>query len=123
MSRNLPVQPFALSDSEFATRIAHSRIEQAKKLIEDPNKDDRVRRQKCVPCYYHRGMAGQAFTPYHCEICLTEYSHHNTATPKLCTACAEHNGLCEDCGADIEGREHLKQRTTPLEPAPGTKEN
>ena len=48
--------------------------------------------------YDHPTIAGEAFTPYICKICNKEYEHPNTATPKICSSCADITGRCMQCG-------------------------
>lgn len=48
--------------------------------------------------YNHQMVAGQAFTQYRCKLCNKKYSHPTTATPKICSSCAEITGRCKDCG-------------------------
>lgn len=46
-------------------------------------------------------MCGQAFTDWTCHNCNNIFTHHNTATPKICKECSETYGLCEECGKQI----------------------
>ena len=46
----------------------------------------------------HPMFAGQAITPYKCQLCNKKYEHHNTAIPKICSSCATITGRCMQCG-------------------------
>ena len=109
--------PLSLNDVKFASRMSqmsiHTTLELAENLTTDPDRDERLARQQCAPCFYVRIIAGQAFTTYECELCQTKHKHPNTATPKLCTPCASHNALCVRCCADMNGPEAAAARTDP----------
>lgn len=51
----------------------------------------------CVECSKRMSAAGQAFTRYICGQCFIEYSHGNTATPKICNGCSEKFNRCQRC--------------------------
>lgn len=43
-------------------------------------------------------VAGQAFTPWSCKICGYHDVHSNTATPTICSECAQITSRCSKCG-------------------------
>ncbi len=46
----------------------------------------------------HPMIAGDAVKDYKCQLCKKKYTHPNTATPKICSSCAEITGRCMYCG-------------------------
>lgn len=48
--------------------------------------------------YEHPMIAGMALTDYKCKLCNKKYTHPNTATPKICSACATATNRCQYCG-------------------------
>jgi hypothetical protein len=113
--------PLTLDDIKFASRMSQSRIRGALELVEkfktDPDRERRLQRGECVACFYTTRIAGQAFTSYSCALCQAQSQYHNTAVPKLCPSCAEHNGLCVRCCADKEGSAAALERTQQPTPA------
>lgn len=95
-------------------------IDTAQKLAADPHKAHRLARHECALCFYSGSAAGQAFTRYTCRICKQEHQHPNTAVPEVCGACAEANGLCGQCGGQIDLSQELGPcpDATPLQPGP-----
>lgn len=78
-------------------------IEQrAFKLVNDPEKSDRLSKQLCKVCYYTSRMSGQACTSTNCGICDAEVRSGNTDVNVICSTCAKNHGLCVRCGCDIE---------------------
>lgn len=112
---------FDLNDITFASRLSESRIQEtlrlANQLTNDPQRDIRLARHECKPCFYRQSIAGQAFTAYECKLCETTHQHPNTNTPDLCGPCADQNHLCQRCGADLDGPAAAKLRTEPPIPA------
>lgn len=48
--------------------------------------------------YEHPMIGGMALTEYKCKLCNKKYTHSNTATPEICSACATATNRCQDCG-------------------------
>jgi hypothetical protein len=67
----------------------------------DPKSEQRLAAQECVVCFYTTRICGQGFTGFECQMCGREETWANTCVPDLCLTCAIENGLCHDCGADI----------------------
>ena len=95
-----------------ATDRAKSRIDNLRKNLEDidndPDKDNRLSKSLCKHCFYlHKARLGGAMmTSRACGICDSQETYSSTATDPLCLPCAKENGLCKQCGGDID----LKQR-------------
>ena len=51
-------------------------------------------------------FAGQALTGWTCKICGYEGVHSNTATPTICSECAEITGRCSKCGKLLKNGNH-----------------
>jgi ribosomal protein L37AE/L43A len=77
--------------------------------IADEGKAVRYKQYLCPMCAYIdiRGLAGQAFTNWKCDICSQEFTYHTTAVPHVCEKCAETWHVCTKCGADIDLELHL----------------
>ena len=73
----------------------------------------------CDNCLMDKGLAGQGFTKYVCEICGQEGFWHNTNTPKICPDCSRRLCVCEKCGKDLirETVIKAKDRTNMLDVA------
>lgn len=52
----------------------------------------------CYEDYEHPRFAGMALTDYKCKLCNKKYTYPNTATPKICSACATDTNRCQHCG-------------------------
>ena len=74
---------------------------------------------KCSKCKMDKGLAGQGFTKYTCEICGQEGFWHNTDIPKICPSCSKNLCLCDKCGKDMlkEAIEKAKNKTNMLDVA------
>ena len=83
-------------------------IEMAKKLIDDPDSEQRRESQQCQICFYSSRIGGAALTDAECGKCGKLMHFCNTCTDVLCKECAEEMELCMHCGADIEGRKRKK---------------
>ncbi len=105
--------PDQLSLEEMYHRTHHARtfrdsaIDKARRAEADAERGKRHEQHLCPWCYYFmRGrIAGQAFTEWTCAHCRGTFMHHNTATPRLCPACAATLEACADCCADIDLRD------------------
>lgn len=90
--------------------MAKRRLEYAKKLISDPEKDQRLKDQLCVSCKYTARVGGSMVTHSECAICSKDMVFSSTAVDFLCQECAKKNYLCKCCGADIALRDRRKPR-------------
>ena len=89
-----------------ATDLGQARIEHARKLVEDPDRNKRFEKMECIPCYYGSRVGGSAITHSPCGTCGKELRFSNTCVDVLCRDCAEKHKACKHCGADI----HLLNR-------------
>lgn len=97
------------SKTYYNTHYNNEAVEFAENLKTDPKKKERVENLLCKRCYYRGGtLAGQSFVTYHCGICEAQDTHPNTASPRLCTKCAETHKLCVDCGGDLQDKKRKK---------------
>ncbi len=123
-----------LEQLERINAVSESRLQKVRLTLEkaawiagDGAKARRLEMRECVACYYHAGLAGQAFTGWKCRLCGSEDTHATTATPAICFTCADAFGLCSSCGGDIDmyrrskrfGQRRLK-RAKATTPAGGT---
>ena len=97
--------------NENAKEVIDNITQRAENLKNDPDCEQRLKEHLCKACFYVRkgGMAGTAFTDRPCGICDKVMTFSSTATDAICPSCAEDNGLCKKCGADME----LKNRRKP----------
>ena len=58
--------------------------------------------KQCTECSSKMRAAGQAFTKYTCGQCFIQYSHGNTAVPRICNGCSEKFNRCQRCLRLIE---------------------
>lgn len=104
------MKKFDLEDVRFRTSIQKSRVIDyeniTRKLLNDPEREQRLKSQNCVCCYYISVMAGQGFTSSKCNNCNVEMMFSTTSTDRLCESCAKEFKVCKHCGADL----NLKQR-------------
>lgn len=81
---------------------AHDRVSQITVYLTDARVSERKAAHQCRCCFYlygGRGLAGQMFREWSCQICLEKQpTWHNTAVPKYCGPCADKHALCECCG-------------------------
>ena len=87
-----------------------STMERAVKLIQDPNKVERVKEQECQWCYYNPRMAGQGMTQGKCFECGKDLLFSSTDKDKYCPECAKTNRVCKHCGCDINTKERRSRR-------------
>lgn len=112
--RQQPKPPLDLfgvqSATDRARQYAESSLCKALRYNADSEREERLKAHQCPWCWYFRRpvIAGQAFTEWTCSGCGAEAQHANTATPRLCVACAEKYGLCVQCTGDIEMRPRKK---------------
>lgn len=90
--------------NRYSQMRVKSAFQLAHELLNDPKKPARLKEFHCLYCYYAEkgGIAGQAFTAYHCAHCGKEHHHSNTSTPKYCNECASTHQTCVRCGAGLE---------------------
>lgn len=98
---------------ERANGEAKGRIEyyvkKAELLTTDPDFAVRLAGQKCLSCHYLPGLNGNAIQTVKCAICEATYMRDRLRGDPICSACAKENGLCRECGSDID----LKSRRKP----------
>lgn len=86
-------------------------IRLASNFLKDPKRKDRKRESKCMPCFYRESrIGGASITTQPCGICGKERVFPSTATDALCLECAIENGLCCECGGDMEMANRRKPR-------------
>jgi hypothetical protein len=87
-------------------RRVGDRIAKALTLAGDGEHAARRAAHQCRHCFYRVSVAiaCQAFTTWKCAHCDAEAQHPNSATPRVCTDCAEAFELCTECGGDVEMR-------------------
>lgn len=85
------------------------RIEMYKKVLEDPDKENRLIAHECLICYYQDlRIGGQAFTDADCGNCHKVTTFADTDCNLLCEYCAKLLKLCIHCGADINYKKRRK---------------
>lgn len=104
----MSARDITLSSIRTQTYLQNKRVEQAKKLVEDPQRAERLVACMCVCCFYIPRVGGAAMTSWDCGMCDFMGLHSSTAAPILCLPCAERRKLCRWCGADIDLRLRAK---------------
>ena len=81
-------------------------LEGAANLTKDPESKKRLVEAKCKPCFYlyQARIGGAAITDRACGICDANKTFSSTATDPICHKCADNNGLCVQCGGDIDSK-------------------
>jgi hypothetical protein len=92
-----------------ATRRCDDAIELARKLLEDPDRKERLVAHRCKSCFYFRSMGGSAITRQPCACCGKPDAYASTNTDVLCLECAKEHSLCKKCGGDLEMRERRRK--------------
>lgn len=79
-------------------------------VLTDHDKANRLKKCKCVLCYYHNNarIGGAAITVRPCGICEKDMTSGNTCTDVVCVDCGTANELCVQCGADLKLRPRRK---------------
>lgn len=90
-----------IHDTNSRTRLQINRLDDYKKFFADTKSEQRLKEQECVICYYSTRLEGQAFTHSTCKSCFMPTMFSTTDIDLLCKGCAEKEGLCKHCGADI----------------------
>ena len=93
-----------------AKQHAESILKKAESLKNDSNQKERVKECKCKTCFYllNERIGGAAMTNRECGICEKDMLFSSTSTEPICIECAKKNGLCKQCGGDIETKERRK---------------
>ncbi len=97
-----------------ATDNAKHRVKDLKIKIadfdNDPKKSERVEKSLCKHCFYiaNAHIGGAMFTSRECGLCKEVQTYSSTATQPLCLPCAKENGLCKQCGGDVEMKHRRK---------------
>lgn len=106
------MKKFDLEDIRFRTSIQKSRVIEheniTRKLVNDPEREQRLKEQECVCCYYISIMAGQGFTQSNCYSCDKLMQFSTTSQDELCSECAIKFKVCKHCGADINYKQRNK---------------
>lgn len=94
-----------------AQRIAKDRAQKYEEFQSDSGHDERLKQHLCKACFYlcRERIGGAALTNRECGICSTDMLFGSTATDPICFSCAKENGLCNQCGGDID----MKNRRNP----------
>ena len=106
--REIRKQQHDLRKLEWANSLARDRLEWAKKLISDTQRDERKEKQECVCCFFGGRIGGSMITQVECAYCDKVLTFANTCTDVMCTDCARERRLCKHCGADIELKNRRK---------------
>lgn len=103
---------WTLSDVLFRTGMQKRIIQEATERITnyqtDPEKEQRLKEQLCIFCYYTSEMVCNAFTKAECSMCQQQRMFSNSSVDVLCDKCAKSFKLCVHCGADIEYKNRRK---------------
>lgn len=85
-------------------------LQLAERIASDVEKEKRESMHLCLCCYYARSqrIGGAAITSKPCGVCEETMQFGSTATDAVCDSCAKEQGLCKQCGADIELAERRK---------------
>lgn len=97
--------------THMAERRIRDTLERAKNIETDPDKSNRLKKGLCICCHYlanHR-IGGASMTTRPCGLCETTMQFSSTATDVICTSCSHEQGLCKQCGADIELKHRRKK--------------
>ena len=91
-------------------RYVDETLTAARKLSKDEDRKERLTKSLCLSCFYlfKSRMGGATITQRECACCDKEMQFGSTATDLLCLDCASDNGLCAQCGADVELKERRK---------------
>ena len=114
---------FDLYSLKFATSVAQEAIERlfknAERLKEDPLKEERLLRKKCLYCYYvvGDGIVLSGFNRKNCGICNNEMVFYSSNVSKYCIICSDAYNICIKCGADLD----LKERRSLIKKKKGNK--
>ncbi|MEZ8292298.1 hypothetical protein AB6D11_00430 [Vibrio splendidus] len=73
-------------------------------LLQDPDRETRRRRQRCLTCHYLEGLkVGSAvLTTRLCGACHLEMRFPTSRVTRFCVPCAKEKGWCCECGGLLE---------------------
>lgn len=93
-----------LTLSEVLTRTANNResLANARQMVDDPEREKRLKAQECILCFYSLKAGGSAVSYVVCGLCDEEVGSGSTNVPRLCPDCARAHRLCGHCGGDLE---------------------
>lgn len=97
----------SLVDITYSTSMGKQHLKEMEQRLfqvrHDTQKAQRLKYHVCKHCYYVvNRIGGAAITTKPCRICDTPQTYSSTFTDTLCMDCAKHNGLCKQCGGDID---------------------
>jgi hypothetical protein len=94
-----------------AKRYAEEYTSKVERFQKDADKEKRQNECKCKACFYFfkSRVGGAAMTHIDCGICDTEMLFGSTAVNPICNQCNKENGLCVQCGGDIEMKVRRKK--------------
>ena len=100
-----------ISRSTYISKsMIESRVREAEAVINDSEKNKRLKQQECPACYYLRGrVGGAAMTTTECGLCGKIIHFSSTCVDVVCEDCAKRNNLCKHCGGDIECKQRGKR--------------
>ena len=99
---------FNLVKCLYVTQMMKAHYQNCKDIVEDPEKEKRLKQQLCNICYYGSRVGGAMITSKACESCGKEQTFSNTNTDILCQECAKNMGVCKHCGSDMNYKNRRK---------------
>lgn len=109
-------QEFGLVEVERAINYAEACIQYAldyaHDLQEDPDKDNRIKQQKCLVCHYGKTLAPfQRNQSLYCKCGICKEASvlmSTTRTIAVCPDCIKLNNLCKSCGSTMDFKRKRK---------------
>lgn len=98
--------------NNHATTRRETTCRDALRYLLDPAREDRLAASECVICFMADRVGGASSTERPCGLCDTVLRTGNTNIDVLCLKCAQREGLCKHCGADLD----LKNRRSRKQP-------
>jgi len=83
-------------------------LENIRKILDDPQKSERLAVPSCRLCFYNGRVGGAMCTSAQCATCETIMRFGSTSTDILCQPCAMIRKVCKQCGADLNDKERRK---------------
>lgn len=105
----MSIDPLNIDNINFNTSVRSDYVDKCQRIINDTNRESRLKDQLCVVCYESDKIGGCAITRKPCDACQTPVTYSSTYTDMLCHLCAKNHKLCKHCGGDIQ----LKRRRYP----------
>lgn len=104
----MPKKPFTVDTLNNATFDVTTKLNNYQMAIDDPDKGERIKDQRCQGCYYAGRLALNSTIgrPAECAKCPDSFRSFHVTPDVLCLECAKRMQVCRQCGADLE----LKQR-------------